>query len=350
MDTKRASSRYIGALLTALLLGALSFASSCGSSTNPTKTQNLYVTEYGVGGPVAHVGKTPARPAFPTTVAATPGVLLFPLTASGDVAPTTAITGTSTTLGFPTGSAFDASGNIYVTNLSNNSVTVYAAGASGDIAPISTIIGTSTGLNNPEGIALDIKGNIYVANYGPTGGGPGSVTIFGPGASGDIAPLSTISGSNTMLVSPFGVALDAEGKIYVANGNSSVGVAIFGAGASGDVAPLTAISVNGGGVGIALDASGNIYVDGGSPTPSVIVYPAGATSSSIPIATISGSNTTLNNPTGVAVAANGDIFVADLGADGVLVFGPGANGNIAPVATISGTNTQIIGPRGVTVH
>jgi len=351
MLTIQTLSQRLAAVCGVLLLVMVLFAGHCESGHGiVVQTQNLYVTEYGAMAGVASHGQS-ARPATADLGAATPGVLLFPLTASGNVAPTAAITGTSTALDFPTGSAFDASGNIYVTNLSNNSVTVYAAGASGDIAPISTISGANTLLNSPEGVVLDSKGNIYVANFGPGGASSGSVTIFSAGANGDVAPLSTITGSNTNFGSPFGIALDAEGKIYVTNVNG-VGVTVYPAGTNGNVAPTTTISLKSA-AGIALDASNNIYVaasPGGGAAASVIVYPAGATSSTAPIATISGSNTTLINPTGIAVAANGDIYVADLVVNGVLVFAAGANGNIAPIATISGSNTQFIGARGVTVH
>jgi len=344
MITIRTLSQRLAAACGVLVLVTVLFAGHCESGKG-LLTQNLYVTEYGVAGEVAPGGKTAARPAIPAGVAATPGVLLFPLTASGNVAPSAAITGTSTALDFPTSSAFDASGNIYVTNLDSNSVTVYAAGASGDIAPISTISGTNTGLNQPEGVALDAKGNIYVANFGPGGG---SVTIYSAGASGDVAPLSTISGSSTNLGSPFGIAIDAEGKIYVANVNG-VGVTVYPAGANGNVNPVATLSLKGA-AGVVLNASNNIYVsiNASAPTPSVIVYPAGG--GTTPIATISGNSTTLMNPDGIAVDAGGNIYVADLGVDGVLVFAAGANGNIAPAATISGSNTQIIGARGVTVH
>ena len=51
--------------------------------------------------------------------------------------------------------AIDASGNIYVPNLCNNTITVYAKGSNGDAAPTAIIGGSNTGLISPEGIALD---------------------------------------------------------------------------------------------------------------------------------------------------------------------------------------------------
>ena len=62
--------------------------------------------------------------------------------------------GASTGLNGPTGIALDAAGNLYVANTLGNSITVYAPGASGDAAPVATISGGHTGLNGPIGITF----------------------------------------------------------------------------------------------------------------------------------------------------------------------------------------------------
>jgi hypothetical protein len=41
-----------------------------------------------------------------------------------------------------------------VTNRDNNSVTVYAANANGNVAPLHTLVGTNTLLHLPAGMAL----------------------------------------------------------------------------------------------------------------------------------------------------------------------------------------------------
>ena len=46
---------------------------------------------------------------------------------------------------------------------------------------------------------------------------PASVFVYSAGSHGDAAPLATISGSNTGLMEPCGVALDSAGNIYVAD-------------------------------------------------------------------------------------------------------------------------------------
>ncbi|HET6947958.1 MAG TPA: hypothetical protein VFJ45_09125, partial [bacterium] len=89
---------------------------------------------------------------------------------------------------------------LYVANRSGQSVTVYEPSATGDVAPIRTISGTSTGLNVPYGVALDAAGILYVSN-----GASNSITVYAPGATGDVAPIRTISGANTGLNGPRGM-------------------------------------------------------------------------------------------------------------------------------------------------
>ena len=108
---------------------------------------------------------------------------------------------------------------LYVTNTyPNNSVTVYASGATGNALPIRTIIGSNTGLNNPVDIAVGDGGKIYVANYGNGSSEIGSVTVYAAGATGNVAPIQTISGPNARVQGPDGIALDPVNKhIYVSN-------------------------------------------------------------------------------------------------------------------------------------
>ena len=110
-------------------------------------------------------------------------------------APTATIAGGNTGLFTPVGIARDGAGNIYVTDASNNSITVYAAGASGNVSPTATIAGGNTGLIQPIGIALDGAGNIYVTSGN-------SSMVYAAGASGNATPTATIAGGNTGLNVP----------------------------------------------------------------------------------------------------------------------------------------------------
>jgi hypothetical protein len=179
---------------------------------------------------------------------------------------------------------------LYVANNLNNSVTVYPATAHGNAAPIQTISGSNTQLDYPSGIAVDKSGNIYVTNgsYNPTQ--TDAVTVFAAGANGNVPPMRMIAGSNTDLDLPIGVAADSSGRIYVANQESST----------------------------------------------VVVYAAGATGNVAPIATISGASTDLQGPTGLALDKK-FIYVAnnyDHSYSFLTVYRSNANGNVAPVRTI----------------
>jgi sugar lactone lactonase YvrE len=79
----------------------------------------------------------------------------------------------------PQGLAFDASGDLFVANLYNDTVTEYAPPYTGP--PSATI---SIGLSGPEGLAFDTSGDLFVANRG-------NVTEYAPPYTG--APIATIS-------------------------------------------------------------------------------------------------------------------------------------------------------------
>jgi hypothetical protein len=72
---------------------------------------------------------------------------------------------------------------------------VYGRNATGDVAPVRTISGPTTGLNRPFDVAFDPNGNLYVSNSGGS-----TITVYGKGASGDVTPIRTIAGPNTGLV------------------------------------------------------------------------------------------------------------------------------------------------------
>jgi streptogramin lyase len=61
--------------------------------------------------------------------------------------------------GFITGSAFDASGNFYVTRFSNGSVQKFSSSA----ADLGTF---ASSLPTPESVVIDASGNVYVGNVG----------------------------------------------------------------------------------------------------------------------------------------------------------------------------------------
>ena len=130
---------------------------------------------------------------------------------------------------------------LYVANYyTTGTITVYAAGARCNATPTATIAGSNTGLSGPFGIALDAAGRLYVANNG-VAGGPGSITVYAAGATGNATPTATIPGSNAGLTDPEAIALDAAGQLYVANYASST-ITVYAAGATGNATPTATIA------------------------------------------------------------------------------------------------------------
>jgi sugar lactone lactonase YvrE len=106
----------------------------------------------------------------------------------------------------PWGLAFDASGNLYVAIRGASEVRKYAA----DGTPLGVF--ASGSLNQPIGIAFDALGNLLVANFGNN-----TIRKFSP--SGTDLGVFASSGVSQ----PTEIAFDDDGNLYVANwGSSSV--------------------------------------------------------------------------------------------------------------------------------
>jgi sugar lactone lactonase YvrE len=219
----------------------------------------------------------------------------------------------NTSISFPEAIAVDAHGKIYLADSGGANMTarvaVFAANSDGNVAPIATIAGDKTGLADPSGLALDSAGDLYVLNDNGGDDKNGSITVYPPGANGNVAPKATIADKNTQLNTARGLALDSAGNIYVTNASGKDTVTIYAAGKFGNVAPVKIISGADTGLnlphGIGVDSDGTIYVsnDGSDNkgVDTVTVYAAGSSGNAKPIATISGSLTGLEKPDGLAV-------------------------------------------------
>ena len=317
--------------------------------------------------------------------------------AVGDASPIATLQGSSTGLSNPDGIAFDTAGRIFVANLAdgtNGTVTEYAPGAIANAAPVATIAGTATTLTEPDAVSLDSAGNLYVGDYhnlvavfapGATGDAAPQRVINGA--------ATALDGVNGLLVvsAPTATTLAAAGRsqttatlaaTVVPHGTptsyhfqygttTSYGHSTQTASAGAGPGPQAGFaSIAGLSAGttyhyrvVATTASGTVLGDdhslttvAGSPAPTpmryvsnfpgfgppgtsgaapcILGFPVGARGNLAPTVTISGSQTMLTSPTGIAVDAAGDVFVADLFGNQVLEFAPGARGNVSPVARI----------------
>ena len=224
---------------------------------------------------------------------------------------------------------------VFVSNSSANSVTIYRAGTNGNAGPGATIFGTNTNLSAPQGIAVDAACNVYVSNSPGTNGG---ITVYG-GSLGNVAPVRTLAN-----VSAYGLFADNARSVLYAAEPFALQVDAYALGVSVPNTPLRQITwpAMGQPYGVAVDSAGNLYVadrDG-----EVFEYGPAANGQTTPISTIVGNATQLSSPSAIALDAHNDIYVVNGGTNTVTVYSAGAQGDIAPISTIgtpSGTITGI---------
>ncbi len=281
-----------------------------------------------------------------------PSVTVYAASASGNVAPLQTISGSNTGLAVPQFIAVDASGNIWVTDQgsANNtgSIREFAPNATGNVAPLATI----TGLNTPEGIFIDSAGDIYVATVN-------AINEYAPGTTGaNPTPINAIGApanaqtNNSELAGPYGLRVDTAGNIYVAQEEA---IDVFAKGATGNVAPSQSIAgqapLFASDLDVALDSSGNIYCtnfDGAAGTYTINEYAPTATGNTAPSSTI--TSVDFDEPIGMTFDSAGNMYVANYGNSSIdILAGGGATGAANPTV-ISGSSTGLLSPYGIAVH
>lgn len=348
----------VGSLLKYVLgtVAMMASVSSCASRTLPPTTPLTLQQSQS-----RHSAPAGACPCLYVADFGSNSITVYGLKATGNVKPLLRLTGPNTKLNQPADVAVSKSGTIYVANASGGSndtgsVTVYGPGANGDVAPLQTIGGTKAGLEKPQGIALDSSGKIYVANYAGGSLGEGSVTIYRGNSTGNVAPIGTIEGSKTQLFGPAGLVLDADDTVYVPNGEIN-SVTVYAAGSDGNVAPKRTISGSKTGLEVpyqvALDRDLQAHVANfTSPNPgsgSVTVYASSANGNAAPTKKITGGKTKLSSPDGIALDENGTTYVSDLNMS-ITIYPRNASGNVAPIAIIKGKKTKLSEPEGITIR
>jgi hypothetical protein len=214
---------------------------------------------------------------------------------------------------------------LYVANAGGNQVLIFSEQLNVKyISGITQVGRITTDVNNPVRLAIDANGFLYVANLGGSNG-LGSVSVYDTNnnnaevtAAGGGALISGIS-------RPLGVAVDATGKVYVAN-NSANEISVYvpktpGSPSAGFAAPSVLTADSTGDEFLApgviyesnlssLLGSGNDYVlvglgPSGAPN-SVILYKAPFTSAPAPLydLTSSACSTMPSGPTGIALYAD----------------------------------------------
>ena len=238
--------------------------------------------------------------------------------------------------------------------------------------PLVVSVGNSALFISPDGVAVDGSGNVYVADVNDytirkiTAAGAVSTLAGSPGAWG----WTDGTGSAARFVSPRGVALDASGNIYVADGSSHTIRKVTAAGAVTTLAGTPLVSGTADGTGaaakfnyptrLAVDGSGNVYVADTWNMTIRKVTPAGVVSTFAGTPGVSGSAdgigsaATFSAPWGVALDGNGNIYVSDndtirkitpAGMVSTFAGAPGVAGSADGPAGLA----RFWGPAGVTV-
>jgi sugar lactone lactonase YvrE len=203
------------------------------------------------------------------------------VTADGVV---TTLTGASAGLASPWAVAIDNNGNTYVTDAVDNCIRMIAPDGT-----VSVIADAGAGFSAPAGIAVDAEGWLYVADTGRH-----AIRAIAPGTR-EVTLLAGVSGtaggadgpaSGARFRSPGGMAVDGvlcsgarDGSLYIADTGNSL------------IRELTG--------GTVRTLAGRLGTDGGAGIPG---YRDGA-----------GTAAWLDSPLDIAIAANGDLYVADTG-------------------------------------
>jgi uncharacterized delta-60 repeat protein len=180
----------------------------------------------------------------------TPGGVVSTLAGLAGVAGSLDGAGTAARFGLLGGLTVDSLGNVYVTELASNTVRRLSAG--GVVTTLAGVAGTqgsqdgpnsSARFSRPRGVAVDANGNVYVADSG-------NQTIRTISTNGAVSTLAGLAGSpgsvdgvgtEARFNNPLGLALDRTGNLYVADSyNETIrkitpqGVVTTVAGSAGD--------------------------------------------------------------------------------------------------------------------
>jgi sugar lactone lactonase YvrE len=248
----------------------------------------------------------------------------------------------------PYGCAVDGAGNVYVSDgdairraspVGSNWVVTTLAGSG-------LIIGAMNGSNSdalfdfPQGIAVDAAGNLYVADtannairkVAAVGTNWVVTTLAGFLSRGTTGHLDGTN-SSALFNGPYGIAVDANTNIYVADTYNDTIRKVTPVGTNWVVTTLAGSPTNAGSAdgtngvarfsypaAIAMDTNGNLYVaDFGNDTVRKIVQ-SGTNWVVTTLAGLAGSsgshdgtnsNARFSGPEGLAVGASGQLFVSD---------------------------------------
>ena len=279
----------------------------------------------------------------------------------------------------PSGVAVDAARNVYVADTGNQTIRkVMPEGIVATLAGVPGSSGTNDGpcaaarFYNPSGVAVDGGGNVYVADQG-------NHTIRKVTPDGTVTTLAGLAGSSgtndgpgcaARFDHPYGVAVDASGNLYVADMDNGAirmvttnGVVTTLAGLAGTQGTLDgtgSVARFSSPHAVAVDHAGTVFVADTLNFTIRKVTPDGVVTTIAGIPESSGSAdgaaaaAQFCSPTGLALDAAGNVFVADhnnhtirrLSADGIVDTVGGVAGGLGS-ADGTGSAAQFDHPSGL---
>ena len=226
---------------------------------------------------------------------------------------------TSTFLDKPADVTFDINGNMYVADMNNNRVQMFAPNSSNGV----TIAGQTGGgggannqLSHPMGLKVDNSFNVFIADTNnkrlvkwALNATTGTVLIDGNG------------NASNQLANPYGIILmnGSSNQVYLSDNNLKR-IQLWTFGSAQTNATLAGINSNelDHPTVIMFDPYGNLYVADTNHN-CVKMFCVNSTNSTI-VAGGSGSSPTLNHPSGIAFDANLNLYVSDTGNARVLRY------------------------------
>ena len=225
----------------------------------------------------------------------------------------------------------DSQGNLYVTDQNNERIRKITPQGQVTTVAGNGILGNVNGpaanaeFNGPSSVAIDLAGNIYVTdqfnNLIKKISNSGIVSTLAGSSQG----FADGTGTNAQFSGPNGIAVDAQGNVYISDQlnrrirkitPAGVVSTIAGNGLSGSVDGPGSIAEFGGTLGLAIDSQNNLYVGDAANNTIRKITPAGVVSTLAGTGTAgfrdgSGSIAQFNFPWGVAVDGNGNVYAAD---------------------------------------
>lgn len=278
--------------------------------------------------------------------------------------------GTNASFYRPAGISRDAANNLYVVDTVNDDIReINTAGEVSTVAGSLQANGNADGVssnaffNYPTGVASDAFGNLVVADCNNNEirqvTSAGSVSTL----AGSVVNPGNLNGvgGQALFNTPYGLAADRQGNVYVADMENNEIRGISPSGRVSTLAGSTQGSVDGVGVdaefnspqGVAIDLSGNIIVADTQNstirkiTPAGVITTVGGQAGGFSYADGLGTNALFNFPSKLTIDGSGNIYVADTGNYLIRMITPAGNsstiaGQVKQIGHLDGVGTNAI--------